>query len=87
VLYGAVAVGAALFLVGVLGALVAVLGAARTSHEGSPAEGGDVIGSTLEWSGRGVALPGGPSTELAAVGSPYPLLDLRDGGVPDEETK
>jgi hypothetical protein len=87
VLYGAVAVGAALFLVGVLGALVAVLGAARTSYEGSPAEGGDVIGSTLEWSGRGVALPGGPSTELAAVGSPYPLLDLRDGGVPDEETK
>lgn len=82
--YGLVAAGALLFLLGVLGALAASLAAARASYEGQvPA--GAPEGGTLEWSSRGLALSGGQS-EVPVVRTPYPLLDLRDGGASDEES-
>jgi hypothetical protein len=76
-LYALVAAGAALLALGVLGGLASGLGAARQGHEGGPSGDGATEGLTLEWSTAG---------DPVAVRSPYPLLDLRDGGASDEES-
>ncbi len=79
--YGLVAAGALLLALGVLAALAASVGAARSAYDGTAAESGGPEGMTLEWSGRGVAAAG--LAHDTFVRSPYPLADLRDG---DEES-
>jgi len=76
-LFALVAAGAALFALGVLGGLASGLGAARQGHEDGPSD-AVTEGLTLEWS---------TADDPVAVRSPYPLLDLRDGGASDEESK
>jgi heme/copper-type cytochrome/quinol oxidase subunit 1 len=83
--FGLVAAGAALFALGVLAGLAAALGAARQGYEGGTTGSGETTGLTLEWSTTGLAIPTGPDAPATFVRSPYPLLDLRDGGPSDEE--
>lgn len=85
-LYGAlIAATAAILALGVLTALVAALGAGSAGHAG-PAE-PDQSGLTLEWAYGSPPVPSDMETALPAVNSPYPLLDLRDTGASDEESK
>lgn len=77
-----VAVGAVLVFLGALGALSMVLSAARSGADEPDAD--DDAGLTLEWGPPGPVVSG-VEQELAYVNSPYPLLDLRDGGAADEE--
>lgn len=75
-LFGAVeAVGAALFALGVLGALVAAVRSSGDDTGDEPVEGG----LTLEWAFPAPASGGVGLVELARVTSPYPLLDAREG--------
>lgn len=77
--FGAVvALGAILALLGVVGVFVATLGAARRASEGEPDE-ETVEGLTLEWAAGTPAVGGDESEESVVVGSPYPLLDAREG--------
>lgn len=78
---GIVATGAVLVLLGFLGALAAVVGAARAGGEEADAD--DEAGMTLEWAPPGPVVAG-QVPDWDPVTSPYPLADLRDG---DEETR
>lgn len=78
-----IAAGAALLALGLLSALGAVAGAARSGDDG-PSE-IDGTGLTLEWATASPPAPGNFTEPLPQVTSPYPLLDLRDGGAADEE--
>lgn len=80
--YGAVAVGLLLVVLGVLGTVAALLGAAREGQDGTSSE--EQTGGTLEWAATGLAPSG--LTHQGVVTSPYPLSDLRDGE-PTEESK
>lgn len=81
---GAVAAGAGLVALGVLAVLAAVVGAARDGADGAGDAGSSTDGGTLDWEHRGLAVAG-VATTVATVQSPYPLIDLRDGGAPDKE--
>lgn len=82
---GAMAAGAALLALGVLSALGAVLGAARAGADGPTQP--DATGLTLEWATASPPAAGNFTEPLPPVTSPYPLLDLRDGGDAGEENK
>jgi hypothetical protein len=79
------AAGAALLALGVLSALAGALGSARAAAQG-PGE-VDETGLTLEWATATPPAPGNFTEALPPVSSPYPLLDLREGGDGTEETK
>lgn len=82
---GAMAAGGALLALGVLSALGAALGAARAGADGPSQP--DATGLTLEWATASPPAPGNFTEPLPPVTSPYPLLDLRDGGDAGEENK
>lgn len=85
-IYGTlIAVTAVLLAFGVLTALVSALSAGAAGHAG-PAE-PDESGLTLEWAYGSPPAPIDTGIALPAVNSPYPLLDLRDTGASDEESK
>jgi hypothetical protein len=69
----------------VLSALGAVLGAARAGADGPTQP--DDTGLTLEWATASPPVLGNFTEPLPPVTSPYPLLDLRDGGDAGEENK
>lgn len=82
---GLMTVAAGLFALGMLTGLVAAIRAGAVGHD-DPVE-DDASGLTLEW-----AVPSPPTATahgpaVPAITSPYPLLDLREGTVPSEESK
>jgi len=85
ILGGAIAAGAALLALGVLSALAGALGSARAAAQGGVEH--DETGLTLEWATASPPVVGNFTEPLPPVASPYPLLDLRDGGDGTEETK
>lgn len=85
-LYGALmAVAAGLFTLGMLTGLVSVIRAAGVGHS-DPVE-DDEDGLTLEWSAASPPAPSAQAPAVPAISSPYPLLDLREGVAPSEESK
>ncbi|MGB6058967.1 MAG: cbb3-type cytochrome c oxidase subunit I [Microthrixaceae bacterium] len=80
-----IAVTAAILALGVLTALVSALSAGSAGH-GGPGE-PDESGLTFEWAYGSPPAPIDVDVVLPAVTSPYPLLDLRDTGASDEESK
>jgi heme/copper-type cytochrome/quinol oxidase subunit 1 len=81
----AIAAGAALLALGVLSGLAGSLGSARAAAQGGAEH--DETGLTLEWATASPPVTGNFTEPLPAITSPYPLLDLRDGGDGTEETK
>ncbi len=69
------ALGAALFALGALGALVAAVRSSGDDTGDEPVEGG----LTLEWAFPAPASGGVGLADLSRVTSPYPLLDAREG--------
>ena len=85
-IYGALIAAAAVLLgLGVVSALGSALSAGAAGHEG-PAD-PDETGLTLEWAYGSPPASIDLDTKLPAINSPYPLLDLRDTGASDEESK
>ena len=77
-----VAIGAALLVLGALSGLAAVLAASKAGATAESSD--DPDGLTLEWVEPTVADSPLRDYEIAVVRSPYPLLDLRDGGSDEE---
>ena len=71
------ATGALLLVVGVIGALLGSLGAAREG--GGDAAEDPYDGLTLEWQTPSPAVGAERTADLVPVGSPYPLFDLKEG--------
>ncbi len=85
-IYGTlIAATAGILALGILTALVSALSSGAAGHAG-PVE-PDLSGLTLEWAYGSPPAPVDVEIELPAVTSPYPLLDLRDTGASDEESK
>ena len=77
-----VAIGAALLALGALAGLATVLAASKAGAAADSAD--DPDGLTLEWVDPVVADSPLRDYDIAVVRSPYPLLDLRDGGSDEE---
>ena len=77
-----VAISAALLLLGALSGLAAVLAASKAGASADSSD--DPDGLTLEWVEPAVDDSPLRDYAIAVVRSPYPLLDLRDGGSDEE---
>ncbi|HTO00291.1 MAG TPA: cbb3-type cytochrome c oxidase subunit I [Microthrixaceae bacterium] len=82
---GLIAAFGVVLALGIVSALGSALSAGAAGHEG-PVD-PDETGLTLEWAYGSPPASIDVDTKLPAINSPYPLLDLRDTGASDEESK
>lgn len=82
---GVMTVGAGLFALGMLTALVSAIRAGAVGYSDPVAD--DSTGLTLEWSAASPPTASSKNPAVPAITSPYPLLDLREGTAPSEESK